>query len=207
MQFENVTLQAAPPLAPSPGVGQRIDVAARPPANELDRNKINTVAGVKKGNQHLRFNFKAAGMAWQRRPNFQIHETEATLGVGQICSSPARNLPAHPTVGLPPQPGHGHGIMHAVPDHQCRRGRFRLSDNSGNIASLVLSVAVHKQGPVESFLHRRGQTRFHCRALSQISGMGNDHCAGVCRLFGGVVPRTVVHDHDVRDVAANRVNQ
>jgi hypothetical protein len=71
----------------------------------------------------------------------------------------------------------------------------------------VLSVAVHEQGPLESFLHGHDQTRSHGRALSKISGMGNDHRTGVCRQLGSVVPRTVVHDHDVRDVAANRLNQ
>jgi len=188
MPFLNATLQAAPPLAPSPGVGQWIDVAARRPSNDPDRNKINAATGVKKGNQHLGFNFKAARAARQSRPDSQIHQAKAALGVGQIFSNPARNPPAHPTVGLPPQPGNGHGVMHAVADHQCRPGPFRHSEKGGDIGGSVLSVPVHQQGPVESFPRGRRQTCFHGRALSKISGMTNDHRAGVSRLSGGVVP-------------------
>ena len=37
--------------------------------------------------------------------------------------------------------------------------------------------------------------------------MGNGQCAGLRRQFGRVALRTVIHDQDVLEVAANGVNQ
>ncbi len=165
-------------------------MTVRGPANDFDRNKFNPAARVQKGEQHLRFNFKVTGAAGQRRPDFQIHQTEAALGVGQIFPNPARNLPTHPAVDLPPQPGNGqrHRACGCRSPTQPRSasafwtnagispGRCCPSPSMSKARSNPFRIAVVK--PV-----------FTAAPFPRFWRMRNDRRAGLRRHFGRVVPR------------------
>lgn len=97
--------------------------------------------------------------------------------------------------------------MHPISDDHRWLSGLGLCHEGGDILGAVLPVAVHNQGPGKPTLISGVQPRLQRGSFPEIAGMAKHRRAGVCRQRGRVVARTVIHDHDLRDVTSDRANQ
>src|ERR1039458_3795174 len=171
-------------------------MAASAPTDDLDGHKLNPIPRLNERQQHFRLDLEVICPQGHTRPDLEIDQPKAALGVWEKLPGAFGKAAAHPAIDLASEPGDGLGIVHAIADDQLRVGLLRTPEKTRHILRLVLPIAVHGQAPLASARERRGQASLECRAFAKVPRM-IDHCRTCRRSQGrGVIGRTVVHDHD-----------
>ena len=88
---------------------------------------------------------------------------------------------------MPTDPGNGARLVHAVTDDKWRVGLLAAPQKRRQIPRVVLTIAVHGAGPLESLIEREAKARLQRGTFAEIARMANYVRAGGLRESVGII--------------------